>query len=527
MKVLIVDDEINILNGLNRFLIDKKYPIDEIRLQHDSVEALELAREFKPDITITDISMARMDGFEMVEKMRAFLPDMHVIIISCHDEIMHLKRAFKLNAIDYVFKPVDTAELHAVMEKAIRMCSARIGENANFTRNGIHHKMEDYFENFLISGGDNLEGREDNFKKIRMRINGEPRMTVIVVSLSNIAFDVSRCADYAHMLNSKMQSRGVHFALPVRGDIAILVETEGELEDRANWTKMVAEEALAILKNETGISACAANGGFYSWIRGVSFAYKKAVDLIANKDMEQKYIGIETVNDYSSGQIRSIESQHIDTIVHAICMGDTTKAKETLSEINNRLQKEYERYGGDALLNTYIETTYLIHNVSRKLYELSGNHMKNITLKDIPIERLKTCREVMDSTVEIFMDLSDQYHAESNRAQKVVDMVKLMIEEEYANSEFNVQYIARKIGVGANYLSALFKSYTGNGLNETITMKRIKQAKELMLQKKLHLYEISKMVGLEDQNYFARIFKKYCGVRPTEYRERILQGREI
>ena len=47
---------------------------------------------------------------------------------------------------------------------------------------------------------------------------------------------------------------------------------------------------------------------------------------------------------------------------------------------------------------------------------------------------------------------------------------------------------------------------------------RMENAKELLLDSDMSILEVSSAVGIDDQNYFSRIFKKHCGMSPTEFR---------
>ena len=66
----------------------------------------------------------------------------------------------------------------------------------------------------------------------------------------------------------------------------------------------------------------------------------------------------------------------------------------------------------------------------------------------------------------------------------------------------------------------LFKEYPKLGFIAQLTLRKLKMenAKELLLDSDMSILEIGAAVGIDDQNYFSRIFKKYCGVSPIEFR---------
>ena len=70
------------------------------------------------------------------------------------------------------------------------------------------------------------------------------------------------------------------------------------------------------------------------------------------------------------------------------------------------------------------------------------------------------------------------------------------------------------------YLSQLFKEKTGDTYLNFLTKIRINKAKELLEKTDLKIYEICEMVGYSDTNYFSKLFEKFAGVRPSEYKKR-------
>lgn len=64
----------------------------------------------------------------------------------------------------------------------------------------------------------------------------------------------------------------------------------------------------------------------------------------------------------------------------------------------------------------------------------------------------------------------------------------------------------------------MYKSKSGVNLFDAILQKRIEKAKEYMEKSDLKIYEISQAVGFDDTGYFSRVFKKYTGMSPKEYK---------
>lgn len=88
------------------------------------------------------------------------------------------------------------------------------------------------------------------------------------------------------------------------------------------------------------------------------------------------------------------------------------------------------------------------------------------------------------------------------------------------DTSFSVTDIAEKFGYHPSYLTSLFKRCSGYTVTEYLNRQRIRVAKNLLVSTpKLTLSEISEQVGIGDEKYFMRLFKRYEGITPTAYRE--------
>lgn len=82
---------------------------------------------------------------------------------------------------------------------------------------------------------------------------------------------------------------------------------------------------------------------------------------------------------------------------------------------------------------------------------------------------------------------------------------------------------ASEIGISENYLSRLVKKYTGRSVGAWIDIVRIQQAKRLLWETRQPIIDIAAAVGIEDQSYFSRLFKKETGLTPSGFRKK-MQG---
>jgi len=108
ISVLYVEDE-RMLARMMEEAIGRHFR--RFRVAHDGEEGLELFHRDKPDLLITDITMPRMDGLTLAEKIRAVSPATPVIILSAYSEKEKLLRAIEIGIRKYFIKPFDPDEL--------------------------------------------------------------------------------------------------------------------------------------------------------------------------------------------------------------------------------------------------------------------------------------------------------------------------------------------------------------------------------------------------------------------------------
>jgi two-component system response regulator AtoC len=103
-KVLVVDDEPEAVELLVEFLSSKGY---EILTATSGEEALRRVREDRPHLVLLDIRMPKMNGIEVLKRIREIDPEMGIIMVTAVNEEDVGRQALELGAFDYIVKPLD------------------------------------------------------------------------------------------------------------------------------------------------------------------------------------------------------------------------------------------------------------------------------------------------------------------------------------------------------------------------------------------------------------------------------------
>jgi DNA-binding NtrC family response regulator len=130
-KVLIVEDEAHARTGLTELVTSWGFRAENAA---DGVEGLDLVRKWSPGIVVTDLKMPRMDGMELLARIKESQPGIVVIMLTAQGSIESAVEAMRMGAYDYIPKPVDPTRLRTILQNANRQREADSNVELEATR---------------------------------------------------------------------------------------------------------------------------------------------------------------------------------------------------------------------------------------------------------------------------------------------------------------------------------------------------------------------------------------------------------
>ena len=113
--------------------------------------------------------------------------------------------------------------------------------------------------------------------------------------------------------------------------------------------------------------------------------------------------------------------------------------------------------------------------------------------------------------------LEDSMYSMNKYPPLIIDILEWI--RTHADTQLQVQSIAAHFNYHPTYISNAFRKYTGQSLNQYIQLTKIALSKSLLENNQLSVQDVAVMTGYEDSKYFMKLFKRYEGVTPTEYRK--------
>lgn len=150
---------------------------------------------------------------------------------------------------------------------------------------------------------------------------------------------------------------------------------------------------------------------------------------------------------------------------------------------------------------------------------LSEGERKKLSIDNIlKINNCKTFEDLEEETISQMNRMLEILIKSQKLYSDAVYQVIKYIEQNYSDN-ISLEEIAKYVHMNRSYISHLFKKETGENIYTYLLMYRLEKAKNMLLENKESIQEISYKVGIPDSAYFSKLFKKHMGMAPLEFRK--------
>ncbi len=511
LKIMLVDDEIAVLNGLERLFPWEDRGFCVVARARNGQEALEKSKIFNPDVVITDISMKVKDGLSFLIEIKSINPNIQIIILTGYPNFEYIKKAMDNGAFSYLLKPINMAELEKVLEKV---------------------KIQIYKNNMLIFQQFlyeilNMENVDQNVidalcNKYDISLSNEPYFVItmqIKINKFDEEYDIYERTSHELMKRLSYQYN-VFFCRIQKKSIAVLIfcqntRTQTNICQIINQIKnnIVNELDVQIVMGISRLfeDLCKINE---AWMQSLFAVSQKAIKGYGSVIYYSGKKGEVTEKATSAGVFMS--SEKITEVLNGIRNLEREKVNRIINEHFETIQK-FEYVEIDSLKDFVSELALQIIHLATKddaqAVWIFGKIPRPIAEVN-KLEMLSQMRDYLIKTVECIFSHSEAQF--SGKYSKHVCEAQIYIMRHYALS-ISVEQIADYLHLDCAYLMRIFKKETGQTINGYITNYRVNMAIDLIKSKRYQIQEISSMVGYQDPKYFSKVFKKITGCTPSEY----------
>lgn len=508
INLLIVDDEVFTREGLLEMLPLNDLGITETRQAFDGLDALNIVKDFEPNILLTDVRMPRMNGIELAFEIRKLYPECSIIFMSGYSDKEYLKSAISLKAITYVEKPIELEELEEAIKTAVLENSKSLTIKDSI-ENKIALEMIDESNktqletslNSLISKELIEELNTSNFVTVLLKTENIIKNNKIIEELKNI------CSLYS--FNSFISIKEEKEII-----IQLFFPKDNKYKDiTSNIFNSLFISIGEYLSKQTNYYLCV--GKIVSELGNISDSYKTAYNLLNNTFFY----------DYNSIMLPIVSSNEsyvlTDSIYSEFDIYLTSEDNQKLILYIKQLTSEIRKYAGTPV--PYIKDIYyrlflkVLDFASKRNLELDETMNSNYVF-----EKTLECPNIfisenflIDKINEFFIILKDKT-SKSDPVLSVLDY----IHNHYSDSNLSLEQISKNTFLTPAYICVIFKDFTSTTVNKYINEYRIEKAKLFLMDSDITMSDIATKVGYSDGNYFSKSFRKATSYTPSEYRRK-------
>lgn len=119
LHALLVDDEMVVVNAMNRRIQWDKYGVDRVFTAGSMEQAQEIFQKERVDFMLSDVEMPQGNGIELFEWVKMHYPATECIYVTCHPEYDYMREAMRLGSADYILKPIDYDEMDKILTELV------------------------------------------------------------------------------------------------------------------------------------------------------------------------------------------------------------------------------------------------------------------------------------------------------------------------------------------------------------------------------------------------------------------------
>lgn len=530
LHVLLVDDE-PIVKIAFRTMIDwEELGFSICGTASDGREALALVKELQPDIIITDLKMPNMNGLQLIRELNELEYKGKIIVASNFGEYELVREALVLGAVDYMLKiSIKTETLIEQLQKTAKLLEEQqVTQQEQETREQVMRSnlksvkntmLKEYFTNPYSEADEVFQHQEIhwNFSNracylFYINLEGASLKAAQKISLSmsfieNMILDLIESEQDAEVIQAEAHSILV---LIEKGRLHLCgFEPPGFAQRIQKLIQMYMTMEPVIVYSPEICGYPEAKEAYVACKDAIDINFYEEHSLICSNDFKLKH-DIEFANyvDFSNAILRLLYEEHHSSIVRLLT-DFVEQAKH--NGVHPAALKSFVYKCLDYL--PLCDPKVKIQNPAQ--YEASWGQIleckSSETLLSLTMAALEELR--------LWTEVSSFQNVPVTR-KEIAEVIQYI--GSHYQDKITLEMIADHVNFSENYLCRVFRDQMGVSLIHYLNTVRMNKAAELIMKGHTYIKEIAALVGIGDQFYFSRMFKKQFGVSPTDYKSHVL-----
>lgn len=535
LKLLIVEDEELLRMGLVTCMKWEELGYQLIGETGDGRKAIELVAQNPPDVILTDIKMAHMDGLDMAEQLKQDYPDIRIIVISGYDDFDYVRRALRLGAFEYILKPINLDKLKKVLlevkenivvsqkkEKQYLTLEKQKAEDVRLLRRELYETIILNCHSIEAVKSFSLRFEED----VSNMYYGVCLLTISHFSLISTEYDYLQILEMDQELEqltnrvlenhlSADQIEHLTVLRPNKGERLFCISCESNHEAKQQISNI--GQIFGSLKSELEYIDV-----FHGQVsRGLEGLYHSYLNVYKNSEKAYMNNWAEIEGQVDTESMVNFMNYNSEGLFFEIRAGNVEGIEQSLRELQERLSNDKV----SSFMQLVLIITNLYYEVIKLPEEVGG------TIEDALEDQKKYYQNIIskkrrNDMIEEFGKVCFMVHAyllqaSDSKYNGLIKRIYAYVEEHYSEENLTMKTVAEHAYISVSYLGMIMKKETGKTFIEYLTNIRIEKAKYFLINTDMKNYEIAIACGYSTPAYFSTVFKSLCGITPSEYRQAI------
>ncbi|WP_336773753.1 response regulator transcription factor [Paenibacillus sp. MMO-58] len=523
-KVMLIDDDVPMLKVLQQMIEWEQLDLHVAASTFSSVKALHLFKETMPDIVITDIGLPKKNGIELAAEFTAIKPGVRIIFLTCHEEFHYAQQAVKLDADDYLIKDQLTADqLEESLGKSVARLKGRKTEGGTDSdAYSIELQKRALFQ--MIMDGADLE----KTRAYASRAQIEWPYSCFMMGMIHL-----RYSDY-ELLYNRSNIPLIRYAIY---NIALEIA-----QSYKGITPFIDPEHFMVLynyrQNLAGNDQAYLQSYLNELLRQVTAYLRMTLQIVLVTDKlvlqaagsVYQQIRSDKPEFYRMGQMAAASSSQLLGQLFYPLPQDFNAAfrgelERTILEKNTVEMREVLLRFGQEADSRRIEPEEWTEALVQLLREAEILFPRRKAEEEVYayIGAARTMEDALELAVGRLERLAREQLGHAGGAAKSreprLQVIQAFIDDHLSDNITSID-IAQYLYLNPSYFSRYFKRLTGLSFTDYVHQYKMKIAANMLKSSGQTLETLAVGLGYSDRAYFSKVFKKYIGFTPSQFKQK-------
>lgn len=534
MKLIIIDDQLDVVDGIKNGVNWELLNIQDISVAFDADMARLVFAQDPPDIMLCDIEMPRENGLKLFEWVRHNYPETECIFLTSHADFEYAREAIHLGSFDYILQPATYGQIEAAVLKVTNKIKQKRREQQLKAYGEVARENEDLIvdnlvRDLILGYNRDYEHLFESFRKLKFAVDEKTLFCPMIIQIlkwkSRLDEKDQRLIGFAfnNILSEMSAEKDKSFMMTQFKDYEYVPLFYGSSREDAFDPKV-----SQVLEAFVGFCLEPLKFSIAIYVGEPVPAGEIPAQMERLLQMEKDNVTSQTKVFYLSDAFKSSGTDRCENVSdlpdmerlgnllrhgHVFIVRD-----EIYSYIQEMVRKN--KMTADILLKFHQSFMQMIMAVmsegKHRVYEMFRPEFSydDYIKAAVTVDDMMAMVDYMLDFMRRHTDNLTQRDMEQSQFEKARSYIRANLDKNLSRTE-----IARHVYLSPDYLTRLFKKETGYLLKDYVLMEKMKLAKSLLVESDFSISIIASKVGYVNFSHFTQTFKKMENMTPQEYRQ--------